>query len=121
MNVHPQIIKQNGKAAFVVLPIKDYSQMMKSLEDLEDIQAIEEFRDNETETFPLAVAEELADGVNPIKVFRQYRGLSQIELANEASVSKQYISQLENGERDGTTRVLKNIAKALNLSLDDLI
>lgn len=121
MNIHPQIIKQNGRAAFVVLPIKDYSQMLKSLEDIEDIQAVEDFHKDSTETFPLALAEELADGGNPIKVFRQYRGFSQAELAEKAAVSKQYISQLENNERDGTTRVLKSIAKALNLSLDDLI
>src|SRR5690606_10429119 len=120
MNIHPQIIKQDGKAAFVVLPIQDYAKMVQALEDQEDVQAIEDFLENPTETFPLAVVEQLADGGNPIKVFRQYRKLSQVQLANKVKVSKQYISQLENGERDGSARVLKSIAKILNVSLDDL-
>ncbi|MBT4963586.1 MAG: helix-turn-helix domain-containing protein [Francisellaceae bacterium] len=120
MNIHPQIIKQDGKAAFVVLPIKDYAKMLQALEEQEDIQAVEEFFENSEETFPIEVAEQIADGVSPIKVFRQYRKLSQVKLADQVNVSKQYISQLESKDRDGSTRVLKKIAKILNVSLDDL-
>jgi transcriptional regulator with XRE-family HTH domain len=63
----------------------------------------------------------IAEGQNPIKVYHEYRGISQTALANKVKVSKQYISQLEARERHGTTKVLKEIAKILSLDLDDIV
>jgi len=45
----------------------------------------------------------------------------QNDLAKHVDVSRQYISQLEAGERDGSTHVLKKIANSLNVDLDDIV
>lgn len=47
-------------------------------------------------------------------------GLTQQQVAEKAGISKPYLSQLESGQRKGTTEVLSAIARALNVSLDDL-
>jgi transcriptional regulator with XRE-family HTH domain len=54
-------------------------------------------------------------------LLREYREFSQSVLAEKTKVSKQYISQLENGERKGTLAILKKIAKVLAVDLEDII
>ncbi|MGH7048986.1 MAG: helix-turn-helix domain-containing protein [Stellaceae bacterium] len=38
-----------------------------------------------------------------------------------AGIGKGYLSQLENGERQGPVQTLKRIANALRVELDDLV
>lgn len=120
MKIHPQIISQRGAPAFIVLPYKEYEAILDRLEDIEDIEAIEASELDYSERFPLSLVEEIASGENPIKAFREYRKLSQVQLAHEAGVTKQYISQIEKGERIGTARVLKKIAHILDIDLEDI-
>ena len=47
--------------------------------------------------------------------------MTQQAVAEKAGISKPYLSQLESGQRKGTTEVLSAVAKALNVSLDDLV
>ncbi len=82
---------------------------------------IEASKNDKSERFPLALVEKVAAGENPIKIFREYRELSQTELAKHVSVSRQYISQLESNERTGTAKILKVIAKVLQVELEDII
>jgi len=63
----------------------------------------------------------IIDGENPIKVWREHRGLTQLELAKTAVISPSYLSQIETGKREGTTAVLQSIARAMNLTLDDVV
>ena len=73
------------------------------------------------ELIPAEVVYALLDGGNSIRVWREYRGLSQAELAAKAGISASYLSQLEAGKRDGRMEVLGAIATALNVTLDDLV
>jgi len=120
MKIHPQTIYRDQKPEFVVLPVKEYNKLINAFEDFQDIQEIRDYIDNPSETFPMDVALTLAQGKSAIKVYREYRGISQSSLAQKVSVSKQYISQLENKERTGTIKVLKSIAKALSVDLSDI-
>jgi len=121
MKIHPQTIYKGQQPAFVVLPIQEYHALISTVQDLEDIQEIKQHIEEDGETFPLEVVLALSEGKNPIKVYREYRGISQTALASKVNVSKQYISQLETGERQGTSKVLKSIAKALTLNLEDIV
>jgi DNA-binding XRE family transcriptional regulator len=120
MKLHPQTIYRNKQPEFVILPFKEYKQLISSLEDFKDVQEIKEHSEKQSETFPVDIVLALSKGKNPIKVYREYRGLSQVSLAKKVRISKQYISQLESGERDGTTRVLKSISKVLDIDLEDI-
>jgi transcriptional regulator with XRE-family HTH domain len=70
------------------------------------------------ELVPAEVVYALLDGVNPIRDWREHRGLSQAELAAQAGITASYLSQLESGKRDGTMEVLLVIAAVLGVSLD---
>lgn len=89
--------------------IRDFDATMATLEHGED------------ELIPSKLVYAIADGANPIKVWREYRGLTQNQLAQIAEISPPYLSQIETGKRTGTTEVLQSIAEALNLSLDDIV
>ncbi|QLH41550.1 MAG: helix-turn-helix transcriptional regulator [Coxiellaceae bacterium] len=103
------------------MPAEEYEQLLKLLQDIEDIEAVIQGNENKSELFPLELVEKIAQGENPIKIFREYRGLSQIEMAKKVSVSRQYVSQLESGERKGSAKILKAIAKELNVELEDIV
>ena len=46
--------------------------------------------------------------------------MTQNELALETNINPVYLSQIETGRRNGSTKTLASIAKVLNVSLDDL-
>lgn len=94
------------------------------MEMLEDIRAYDEAKANiqaGEELIPSKVVYALLDGENPIRVWCEYRALTQQQLAERAGISKPYLSQLESGKRHGTMGVLNSIAQALNVNLEDLV
>lgn len=70
---------------------------------------------------PARVVDRLLAGENPVRVWREHRGLTQHTLADKAGISKNYLSQIETGERDGRVRVLQALAATLGVQLDDLV
>lgn len=120
MKIHPQILYTGQQPAFVVLQMKEYKQLLKAAEDATDIKEVQEYMADPEETFPLSIVKNLAEGKNPIQVYRRHRGLTQTALADEIGVTRQYISQLEKGERTGTVKILRAIAKVLNVDLEDI-
>ncbi len=120
-----QIIKDGSKPVYAVLPYNDYLQLLEEIEDARDIQMAEEIsariERGEEETIPADVVWELIDSERPLRIWREYRGLTQEALANRVGISKSYLSQIESGHRSGSANVLRRIAQALNLSLDDIM
>ena len=120
-----QIIERDGKPEWAVLPYEEYLQLIEQAELLEDIRdfdtisaAIER---GEEELIPSEVVYAILDGEHPIKVWREYRGLTQQQLAGKVKISKPYLSQIETGKRTGTTEILSAIAKALDVSLEEVV
>ena len=93
-----------------------------ALEDmLEDAAATAAFHaTRDQETVPSEVVDRLVTGENPLKVWREHRGLSQRALADRAGLNFAYLSQIETGARKGPVRTMKKLAKALDLELDEL-
>ena len=120
-----QIIEKNGQPEWAVLPYEEYQRLVAEAEMLQDIRDYDEIKlalaNGEEELIPSEVTYALLDGENPIRVWRDYRGLTQQQVAKAAGISKPYLSQLESGQRKGTAEVLAAVAKALNVSLDDLV
>jgi DNA-binding XRE family transcriptional regulator len=119
-----QIIERNGKPEWAVLPYEEYLKLIEQVELLEDIRDFDEInaaiKRGEEELIPAEVVNAILDGKSPIKVWREYRGLTQQQLADMVGISKPYLSQLETGKRTGTTEVLSAIAEALNVSLEQV-
>jgi DNA-binding Xre family transcriptional regulator len=73
------------------------------------------------ESVPDSVVGRLLDGENPVRVWRQHRGLSLRSLAERAGASPSALSDIETGKSEGRLSILHRIAGALDVSLEDLI
>jgi len=87
---------------------------------LDDIRAYDAAKSRNEEMFPSRVVDRLLDGESAIRVFREYRGLTQEQLAKSAKIARPYLAEIESGRKEGSVSVLKAIAAALKLGLDDI-
>ena len=120
-----QVITQNKKPEWAVIPYETYLQLVEKAEMLEDIQdydyvkaAIERGDD---ELVPADVVNAILDGENGIKVWREFRGITQTDLAEQTGISIPYLSQLETNKRKGSLAVLSAIARVLKVSLETIV
>lgn len=102
---------------YVLVPEDDYEDMIDSIEAhaiMERVRAGEE-------TWPSELVHELVETDSRIRTYRKYRGMSGTELAEAAGISQPHLSDIENGKKAGSVDVLKRIAAALRVDLDDLV
>jgi DNA-binding XRE family transcriptional regulator len=92
------------------------------LQDISDYdQAKAEIEKNGSEFIPAEIAYALVERANPIKTWREYRGIGQNDLAHRVGISVPYLLQLESSKRKGTLKVLAALAGELGLSVEDLL
>lgn len=121
-----QIIEKNGKAEFAVVPIDEYNLLLEKAEELDDLTAFDkamyELETAQDELLPAEAAKRLLGGKeSPLKVWREFRGMTQQQLAEQAGISQGQVALIEGGKREGTVSVLKGLANALDVDLDDLV
>ena len=122
MNV--QVLEKDGKPEWAIIPYEEYRRLLEEAEMLRDIQAYDEAKASVAQgeaLIPSEVTFAILDGESPIRVWREYRGLTQQQVAEKAGISKPYLSQLESGKRKGTTEALSAVARALGVSLEVLL
>jgi DNA-binding XRE family transcriptional regulator len=119
-----QIIESPGGDRLAVVPLAEYERLQAAADMLEDVSAYDAAKRalavGEEELVPQEIANRLIDGENPVRVWRDYRGLSGRALAEAVGISAAYLSQIESGQRDGSFDTMQRIAEALKVSLDDL-
>ena len=105
-----QFIERDGKREFAVIPIELYERLATALEDADDaaladaaLAADDGFR------IPSAVVSAVLDGEQPVRVWREQRGLTQDALAAKAGISKAYLCQIETRKRVGALKTLRAI------------
>jgi len=119
-----QVIERDGKPEWAVIPYEEYERLVEEAEMLQDVRAYDEAKKaiaEGEELVPSEVTYAILDGGNPVRVWREHRGLTQQQLAEAAGISVPYLSQIESGKRRGSADVLAAIAKELGLSLDDVV
>jgi len=124
MNTAVSFKTPNGED-MIVLSKSDYDTLLERAELAEDVEAIETYRRKlaagEEEAIPEDFAARLIEGENPIRVYRDLRGLSARELAEKTGISAAFLSEIENGKKDGGVATLKKIAQVLRVTIDDLV
>src|SRR5262245_42750545 len=110
-----QQVNDAEEADLVVMRPTDLEAL---LEDAAASAAFYATRDQESVSAEMV--DRLLAGDNPVKVWREYRGLSQRALAARTKLNFAYLSQIETGVRKGSTGTLKKLAEALGVDLDDL-
>ena len=107
-----------------VLPLADYERLLDAAEDLVEVTAYDTamrlFASGKEEAVPTEFARRLIAGERPVRVWRDIRGLSGKALAEKAGLSAESLSQIETGEREGTLDLMRRLAEALGVTLDDL-
>lgn len=117
-----QVIEQDGKPAFYVVPADLWETMREAAEDAEDLADLERFdREDDGVRYPAAVAVAMADGASPLRAWREHQGMTLQALADAAGVSRAYVSQIETAKRNGSARTLKRLADALGVPVGALI
>ena len=110
---------------FAVIPLALYEQCLKAMEDAKDIADAKEIEARiargEGEYYPSELVDAIIDGVNPVKVFREYRGLTQEALAAKIDKSVELIRKIENGKSEGSISTIKAIADVLSVDISLLV
>ena len=102
---------------YVLIPEEEYEDLMDSIA-AEKIMA--RIRAGE-ETWPAELVYELWETDSRIRTYRNYRKMSVSDLAAAAGISQPYLSEIERGKKTGSVDVLKRIAAALKVDLDDIV
>lgn len=115
------IIERDGKPEYAVLEYPEYERLVAAAEDSADLVALARLdADDSEEDLPDEMVARLLAGDNPIRVWREHREMTGQQLADAVDIQQSYISQIETGKREGTVDVLRRIAAALGITLDDL-
>ena len=112
MSAHtePQIIKQGGKPAFAVLPWKEYQDLLKKAGE------------GDTDVwFPNEVVKANARGDSLLKAWREYRGLTQAELAEAAAMKQPALARLEKSGSTPRAATIARLATALGIEPGQLM
>lgn len=110
MNAHieAQIINQDGRPAFAVIPWGEYQRMLGKEEA--DVW------------FPNDVVKATSRGDSLIKAWREHFGLNQEALAATAGMKQSALARLEKTAADKPPRpaTLARLAKAMNITVEQL-
>ena len=104
----------------VTIPRAEYDRLVADSEMLADLAAYDAARAEAGEGMPLAVFSRIVSGENPVKVIREWRGLTQAELARRAELHRVQLHDIETGKSRGSVDTLKAIAVALDVGMDDV-
>jgi len=108
-----------------ILPRADYERLKKladeAMEDAGTARLVARARKDVAGGIPLLPKEtvdRLANGENPIRVLREFRGYTQAELVVAVKITQGYLSDLETGKRKGPLQLHQKIARALGVPLE---
>jgi DNA-binding XRE family transcriptional regulator len=116
-------LTRNGKE-FAILPMVKLKKLMDDAEMLADVKAYDaakaRIERGEEELIPLEITERRLAGESTVKIWREYRGFTQAELAKASHVSRPMIAAIEARHKLGGIGTLKKLAGALKVDLDHL-
>lgn len=111
----------------ITIPLAEYErlkradQKLKELEERDESEAVSTWRADPKQGMPDAFVTRLIDGEAPLRVLRDWRGLSQSALARNSGVNRVQIADIEAGRKTGSVATLMRLAQALGVTLDDLV
>jgi len=118
-----ETINREGKL-FVLLPLSDFQKIAEDAEMLADIKAYDRIKarimSGEEEVIPASLIMRRLAGESPLKIWREYRDMTQEVLSAVSGVSRSMIAAIESGHKKGSITTLKSLAVTLNCDVDSL-
>jgi mRNA interferase RelE/StbE len=116
-------ITRNGRE-FAVLPMERLKKLIDDAEMLADVKVFDEamarIASGEDELIPFEIIERRLAGESTVKIWREYRGLTQEGLSKASKVSRSMIAAIEAKHKTGGIATLKKLAGALKVDLDEI-
>lgn len=123
--MNKQIVFSPNGERMVMLPEAEFDALIDELDDARDLaeaQTIQaRVQSGEERVIPSEVVMHFVDGDNPIRAWREYRGMSITAVAGEAKMLEDELAEIETDQQSPTVEQLKAIAKALSVRMDDLV
>ena len=114
--------EKTPRGEVAILPREEYEALVALVAEAEEDEGTARIIDRvlaaDEPSFPKETVDRLTKGENPVRVFREWKGLTQVELASRTGLSQGHISDMESGRRIGTVAVLRQLADALGVPLD---
>ncbi len=121
--MNAQIIEKDGRPEWAVIPFEDYRCLLEIAEDSADLRAAREavaaIAAGE-ELIPGELVQRLCDGENPLRVWREHRGISTAALALASGIDEAVILGLESGNLGLQADLQERLAAVLRIAADDL-
>ena len=109
---------------FAVIPVKDLQKLIEDAEMLADVKAYDAAKSRleagEDELIPLEITERRLRGEPALRIWRQYRNLTQEQLAKKSKVSRPLIAAIETKRKAGSVSTWKKLGAALHVSWEQL-
>jgi DNA-binding XRE family transcriptional regulator len=109
---------------FAVIPVEDLQKLMEDAEMLVDVKAYDaakaRLQAGEDELIPLEITERRLRGEPALRIWREYRTLTQEKLAKKAKVSRALIAAIETNRKAVSVSTWKKLGAALNVSWEQL-
>ncbi|MSQ99275.1 MAG: XRE family transcriptional regulator [Xanthomonadales bacterium] len=118
-----QVIEKDGKPLYAVIPFEDYESLLlaaRTAGEDQDLAAIRAAIDAGEETYPPEFVEKLIETDSKLREWRKYRGMTQVQLAEKASISQGAIATIERGKRTPNMGTARRLALTLQCDIDDL-
>ena len=123
MNQIPKPLKADRQS--VTLARKDWKAIVEALEDADDRKSIVASRARRAagidDAVPVWIVKRIIARENPVRVYREWRGMTATALAKAAGVAQPYLSAIESGSKPGSATALKRIANVLKVDMEDLV
>lgn len=118
-----QIVTVDGKR-MAFLPEAEYRQLLADAEEFDDVRTAVEAEASASqgeENVPLELLDRIIAGESPLRVWREFRGLTQEALGHKIGKTKMFISGIETGRQDTSSRNWLALARALDVDIEDLL
>jgi len=118
-----ETISRKGKE-FAVIPVEDLQKLMDDAEMLADVKAYDaakaRLEEGKDELIPLEITERRLRGETALHIWREYRQLTQEQLAKKSKVSRALIAAIETKRKGGSVSTWKKLGAALDVSWEQL-
>lgn len=108
----------------VLLTKAEFERLQEAAENYADIcasVAAQERAASGEEYIPGELLDRIFAGESALKVWREYRGLTQEQLAAKVGKQGSWLAKIENGKLEGGIQVWRKLAAALEVELDDIL
>jgi DNA-binding XRE family transcriptional regulator len=104
--------------------VEDLQKLMEDAEMLADVKAYDaakaRLEHGEDELIPLELTERRLRGEPALRIWREYRKLTQEKLEKKSKVSRALIAAIETNRKSGSVSTWKKLGAALNVSWEQL-